>query len=72
MGSSSKIKSPSGSFSFNGTSWNSNGMSVQIGLDPVVSDQKIYDNGIYLDPNTDTVKLHKEEIDGSSKKITKT
>jgi len=68
-----KIKSPTGAFTkINSTQWLSSPMNMQIGLDPVVSGQKIYDNWIYQDTDFNTVKLHKEEIDGTSKKVIKT
>lgn len=67
-----KIKSPSGSFVLTAWEWISSDLNSQIGLDPTVAGQKIYDNGIYSDSDVNTVKLHKEEIDWSSKKLTKT
>lgn len=43
-------------------------LTSDIGLDPVVESEKMFDNGIYADTNPMHAFLHREEIDGKSTK----
>lgn len=46
-------------------------LTSDVALDPVIEKQTLYDRGIYRDDNKDESVVHREEIDGTSKKGTK-
>lgn len=62
---------PSTSNTWSWSTYNSRNLSSAIWYDPVVTNEKMYDNWLYTNPDYQHVIMHKEEIDTTSKKLTK-